>query len=264
MSSGAEGIWRGPALSTSIRHPGFACESGREIAGKRRAHLCPFSLGGARRSLRGGTLIEVLVSISVFMFVMAAVFVLFQKSYQSFHFLEQRQSVQSQVLRITSVLEADFRATHLVSIGIEPRQIAVGGQNVHRDFVSCLGLDDWLAADNFEPLYGIPIWNQYAVYLTDLQDTSTLQRVTVSRAPGPVTRLTGMASLDPADVKSRQTLCDNLLSLEASVDIASQTVEQIIRLRTRKGAQRGLASGASSESFEARFRWSPKNTIPKL
>lgn len=212
----------------------------------------------------GGTLIEVLVSISVFLFVMAAVFVLFQKSYQSFHFLEQRQSVQSQVLRITSVLEADFRATHLASVAVHPRQIAVGGENEHRDLVSCLGLDDWLAADNFEPLYGIPIWNQYAVYLTDLQDASSLQRVTVSRAAGPVTQLTGMGSLDPKDIKSRQTLCDNLLSFEASVDITSQTVQQTIRLRTRKGAQRGLASSGGSESFEARFRWSPKNTIPKL
>lgn len=198
------------------------------------------------------------------MFAMGAMFVLFQKSYQSFHFLEQRQSVQSQVLRITAVLEADFRATHLVSVGIEPRQITVAGETVHRDLVSCLGLNDWLAPGNFEPLYGIPIWNQYAVYLSDLQDTGSLQRVTVSHLPGPVAPLTGMASLESSTITGRQTLCDNLLSLEASVDMASQTVQQTIRLRTRNGGHRGLAAGSTSESFEARFRWSPKNTIPKL
>lgn len=213
---------------------------------------------------RGGTLIEVLVSVFVFMFVMAAVFVLFQKSYQSFHFLEQRQSVQSQVLRITSVLETDFRATHLASVGIEPRQITVAGESLHRDLVSCLGLNDWLAPGNFEPLYGIPLWNQYAVYVSDLEEIGTLQRVVVSHLPGPVAPLTGMSTLDSSVISGRQTLCDNLLSLEASVDYASQTVHQTLRLRSKKGGARGVAAGAASESFEARFRWSPKNTLPKL
>jgi hypothetical protein len=218
------------------------------------------------RRAAGGTLIEVLVAVSIFMIAMGAMFVLFQQSYQGFHFLEQRQSVQSQVLGISSALEADFRLTHLASVGVEPRSLLVGGETVHRDLVSCLTLDDWLKPANFDDQTGIPKWNRYAVYLSSLDGEGTLERV-VYRPPGSsgqlqVTPLTGMDALNSNGIKSRQLLCENLLSMQCSIE-SNRVLLQTLRL-LKKGAGRGLDNNKTSESFEARFRWVPKNTVPKI
>jgi hypothetical protein len=218
--------------------------------------------------LTGGTLLEVLVAISIFMFALGSMFVLFQKSYQSFHFLEQRQSVQSQVLRISSALEADFRVTHFNSVGVENDQILVAGQSLRRDRVCCLSVNDWLDVANFDLATGIPRWNQYIVYLSGLEENGSLERVVfrpdaVALTGLPAVALGDLASLSPSRIRGRQKLCDNVHAFECSLDLSRKLVTQTLRLR-RKGARRGLDEKAVEESFEARFQWMPKNTVPKL
>jgi type II secretory pathway component PulJ len=214
-------------------------------------------------------LLEALVAIGIFMFAMGAMFVLFQKAYQSYHFLEQRQSVQSQVLRITGALEADFRVTHLGSVGIENDQTLVAGQVEQRDRVGCLSVDDWQDPDNFYPDTGIPRWNQYTVYIASLDEVGTLERVVYRPDPPalgtslPIVALGGLNVLEVDRIHGRQRLCENLLSWECSLDGSGQMVNQVLRLRG-SGTKRGVDANATTESFEARFRWVPKNTVPKL
>lgn len=220
----------------------------------------------SRSQQLGGTLSELLVAVSVFAIALGAMFMLFHKSYQSFHFLEQRQSVQSQALRISSALEADFRLTHLYSVGVERNTITVGGQSVRRDKVCCLLVDDWQDPDNFHDANGIPIWNRYAIYRTDLEDNGSLERI-VYDPPGarplPVASLEDLSTLNNNRVRNRQLLCENVLSWQCDVDTTRQVVTQTLLLR-KEGARRGLDQKKIEESFEARFRWAPKNTVPRV
>lgn len=221
------------------------------------------------RGSGGGTLIEMLVAIGIFLVATGAMFVLFQKGYQSFHFLEQRQSLQSQVLRITGALEADFRLTHFNSVGIDQDQTTVGSGTEPRDRVSCLGVDDWGNSANFSTGTGIPRWNQYAVYIATREEMGRLERVVFEPAGGalgsglPVAPLGPMANLDPDRVQSRQMLCENVLAWDCWLEPTRLMVNQVLRLR-KKGGRRGLDDMAAEESFEARFRWVPKNTVPRL
>ncbi len=221
-----------------------------------------------RRRITGGTLIEVLVALSIFLGFLAAMFVLFEKGYQAFRFLDQRQSVQGQVLRISTALEADFRVSHLGSIGIEGSQVMVDGQLQPRAMVSCLTLNDWRDPANFQSGTGIPKWNRYAVYRSSSDPQGTLERLLIrpSSIPTeglPVAPLLGLATLTGPEIVGRQTLCQDVLAFECVLDLVGERVLQTLRLRRDVG-RRGLDAGAASESFEARFSWLPRNTIPRI
>lgn len=215
---------------------------------------------------------ELLISLGIFLIAMGAMFLLFQKGYQSFVFLQERQSVQGQVLRISSALESDFRVTHLGSVGVEQGQTTVAGETQSRDRISCLGLSSWQDSANFAAGSGLPLWDQHVVYRASteasLDSDGRLERLVVRPESVPtgglaVAPLGGLASLDEDVIVSRQALCQDVLSWDCQLDLAGQRVTQVLRLR-RSGAQRGLDANSTQESFEARFSWLPKNTVPKL
>lgn len=221
------------------------------------------------RNYSGWSLPELMVSLSVFALALGMVFVLFQKCYQTFNFLQQRQSLQAQVLRVSGLLEMDFRQSHLYSVGIQPRSTMVDGHSVRQDAVSCLALDSWSKAGNFTGDAGIPKWNQYVIYLVEPSRPKELQRWTYQpkakppRTWLPVAPLSDMFGISQDKLVGRRTLCESVLAWECEVDLSKEVVVQTLRLRSVVG-RRGIDDKRASESFEAKFRWAPKNTLPKV
>lgn len=220
-----------------------------------------------KRGEGGATLAELLVALGVFSAAMVGMFALFSKSYQSYRFLLERQSLQSQVVALSQSLEADFRRTHFATIRLEPVTRTVGGVEVQRDRVSCLGLDNWFDPDNFAPMTAIPRWNQHLVYRCQGEDSARLERL-VFRPAGsaslPVRPLNlPLDSLPEAGIWGRRVLAEDVFSWGCRLQVVGQSIEQTVQLRRATG-RRGLDDQSSVESLEARFRWSPQNTIPKL
>lgn len=208
---------------------------------------------------------ELLLGFGIFMLFLGGVFGLFTRGYQAFHFLTDRQSIQGQLLRLRSVMEADFRMSHFRSVGREQRSLTVQGQEVRRDLACCLILDNWQNPDNYRETTGIPLWNRYAVYLSDLDEEGQLQRLVVApdrAVPLRVRPLQELAAL-AEPVTSRQLLSSNLRAFSCEADRYKQEVAVSFEL-SREGGQRGVDYRRTEESFKAVFHWTPNNTVPRF
>lgn len=219
----------------------------------------------ARRDRRGFSLPELLFGLGIFSLFLGGMFALFGRGYQAFHFLSTRQSVQSDLLRLKTVLGEDFGKTHVRSVGVTERETLVEGETVSRDIACCLTLDDWRESSNFRDPEGIPLWNSYIVYQTTLDEESSLERLVVApdeAAPFRVRPLLGLDNLEDP-IKGRQTLSSNVKSFDCRVDGYLQKVVVTLVL-SDGGGRRGLDSNSAKESFKAEFSWLPHNTVPKL
>lgn len=220
------------------------------------------------RNRRGFSLPELLLGFGVLMLFLGGVFGFFVKGYQAFHFLQTRQSIQGQVLRLKSVLEADFRMTHFRSIGVETASVTVAGQPQSRDNACCLILDNWQDPNNYQESSGIPKWNRYAVYQSSTTEEGTLERLvvvpegTVPLRVRPLDQLSTISTLS-GTIVGRQLLCSNLLSFSCQRDAYDQDVELSFSLKD-VGGRRGLDQKATEETFQAVFRWTPNNTVPRF
>lgn len=216
-------------------------------------------------SRRGFSLPELILGFGILLLFMGAVFGLFTKGYQAFHFLQTRQSVQGQMLRMKTVLETDFRLSHYRSIGTESRSATVEGQSVRRDQACCLILDDWRNPANYRDATSIPLWNRYAVYQTSLDPEGRLERVVVAPNDPIPLRCRPLADLttltDPT--LGRQVLSSNIASFECQKDAFRQEIVVTFVLK-EVGGSRGLDQNKIAETFKAVFHWLPNNTVPRF
>ncbi len=219
----------------------------------------------AKRYLRGFSLPELLFGLGIFSLFLGGMFALFGRGYQAFHFLSTRQSVQSDLLRLKTVLGEDFGKTHVRSVGATEREILVDSETVSRDIACCLTLDDWRHRDNFREPEGIPLWNRYIVYQSSLDIEGRLERLVVAPEEAVPFRVRPLLELDNLKdpIKNRQTLSNNIKSFDCRVDGYLQKVVVTLVL-SDGGGRRGLDSNSAKESFKAEFSWLPHNTVPKL
>lgn len=216
------------------------------------------------RTSRGGTgLLEIIFAMSIFSMFLIGIFRLFSRSFQAYSFLESRQTLQGELLRIGHRMEADFRASHVASVGIRREVSEPNGEQ--RATVCCLGLDEWGVESNFTPDLRLPLWNQYIVYQSDTSEPGSLHRLLIepSTLPVKVGPLDSLESFPQDRVLDRLNLSKNLHSFDAAVDPNRQDVTLSLTL-LRKGGARGLDSKASTETVEAQFNWVPVNTVPRL
>lgn len=217
---------------------------------------------------RGATVIELIVSVAIFAIALGGIFLLFRKGYQSYHYLEKRQSLQVEMLKIKAYLKADFQLSHFRSIDVTTRvgtYVKTGTQgsetmDVRRDNVSCLILDDWRNKSNYHNVTLAPRWNQYAAYITQADRTTLVRRVFQTGSEFPVQPL---PSLTAYGVVQSQLLSENLVSLEGELNFDSRDLLVEIELGRSLGS-RGIDDKRSFESYEGIFRFTPLNTQPKL
>lgn len=214
---------------------------------------------------RGATLAELALGFGIFVFFLGALFALFTRGYQAFHFLSGRQGLQGEFLRAKSILQADLGCTHFRSIGLEQRTSLVGSDTVRRDQVCCLTLRDWQDPASYDVELGIPLWNRYAVYQTSL-DGPVLTRIAVEpddALPYRIRPLDGFATIVDEYVTGRTELSSQLRSFACELDRGLQEITVTLVLESA-GGKRGLDDNVSKELFEAKVKWTPSNTIPKL
>lgn len=212
------------------------------------------------RPARGGTIIELLVSVAIFAIALAGVFLLFRKGYQAYHFLERRQSLQVELLRVKSAMQADFELSHLRSVGVQSNVVTYEGEDVHRDDVSCLILSDWTDRNRYHSITRAPLWDQYSAYVSAGDRTVLTRRVFQSGSTFSVRPLPSLTSY--AMVNSR-LLTENLLSLEGALNFDTRDLVVTVELGRYLGA-RGVDDKRSYERYEGVFRFTPRNTQPKL
>lgn len=219
-----------------------------------------------RTSKGGFALPELLFALAIFSIFLVSIFGLFSRGYRAFNFLEDRQSIQGELLRLQNTLRSDFRLTHLSSVGVEVQNSTSFGQPVRRDNICCVTLDDWRDSNNFDPATSIPLWNRYYVYQCDTANVGRLERLLVDPGlPLPLRAqpLNGLGTIAGNQVVGRLLLSDNLESFECLRDTARQEVVQTVRLRKR-GGRKGDGLKKADNVFEAEFRWIPINTVPRL
>lgn len=225
------------------------------------------------RERRGTSLVELMVSMGVLAVVLATLFVLFAQSYNGFHLLNTRQSVQGEVLQVRNWLENDFSTSHLGSVGVVARPTTAAGQPVSRDGVCCLTVSDWAQAANYFPS-GTPKWNRFIVYYASLDEAAELRRLTVlpqDLSDGTIEFLTVKPFPMPTDLEGwtspeileRRTISHNVLDFACELDLGGEALTQRIKFR-RQGAHAGLGAKKVDEAFEATFHWTPVNTVPRL
>jgi type II secretory pathway pseudopilin PulG len=211
-------------------------------------------------SRRGATIAELLVSVAIFSIALTGIFLLFRKSYQAYHYLEKRQSLQVELLRIKAQLKADFGLSHFRSLGATMKMGTFDGKDVRRDDVSCLILDDWRDESNYHNITRAPRWNQYVAYSTQRERT-TLTRLVFQ--DGSRFQIQPLPSLTTYGLVNSQLLTENLLSLEGEVNYNTRDLVLTIELGRYLGA-RGVDEKRVFENYQGVFRFSPKNTQPKL
>lgn len=209
---------------------------------------------------RGATIIELLVSVSIFAIALSGIFLLFRKGYQSFHFLQSRQSLQVEMLRVKSILKADFDLSHFRSIGLNEKIGTYRGEDTPRHEISCLILDDWNKSENYAANTNIPIWNRYAYYNTSIRETTLIREVLQKGSTLNVQPITAKGSFS---VVNQQLLTKNLVSLEAHVNEDTRDLTVEIELG-RLSVRRGVDEKVGEESFQGTFRFTAANTQPKL
>lgn len=225
---------------------------------------------------RGYSLIELLVACSLFLVVLAIVFLFFGFGTRAFQTASQRQGVQSDALRVLDGLQSDLKRSAGSSVTRVTRQRLVETQNVQRDAICFAALKDWSNihdSDNFDLLTAQPKWNRYWVYYaTNDSDLGQMIRLKVDPSPPPVAPipLPNVASLlqnDPQTVSYNgqrpdfSYLARNVL--EFSVTVAGD-YEYLIILRLRELAPPKPGGGTTRlhETYELRMGVHPENTYP--
>ncbi len=221
---------------------------------------------------RAFSLVELLISTSALMLLMSMVFLLFGYSYRGFHLSTSRQDVQNQVLRARQWLERDFQLTHLGSVGVFPREVAIEGTEHRRDSICALALSEWSDASLYFPT-GLPRWDRYVLYFCTTEDEGNLIRQEL--LPGDLApplrvrpypklyTLSDPASLPPGEIVNSRILATDVLSFECLIDPRDQAVLQTLKISIQGGSA-GLGTQKIHETLEATFRWEALNSTPRL
>lgn len=219
----------------------------------------------SRTRYGGFSLTELFLGTLVFFAFLGLALSFLTRGYQAFHFLQTRQSLQGEALRLKTVLEADFGRTHFRSIGVQPHSITVDGETLDRHLANCVSLDHWGDPDNYRDMTGIPIWNRNVIYRSSGEELGRLERLAVGPSdPGPL-RAHPLREMETPEgpILGRQVLTANLRSFRVEPDVYLQEVVISLELKGL-GSRRGLDQHKADELFRAEFHWTPNNTVPRF
>ena len=164
------------------------------------------------------------------------------------------------MLKLKALLKADFQLSHFRSIGLATKMGNYQGNQVRRDDVSCLILDDWKADSNYDNNTLAPRWNQYAAYRTREDETTLIRQVSQNGSRFPVEPL---LNLDKYGLVQSQLLSENLIKLKGTINADTRDLVLEVRLGRSVGS-RGVDEKRTFEKYDGIFRFTPQNTQPKL
>lgn len=226
---------------------------------------------GARvraRSFSGVTLIELLISMGMFVLLLGTVFLLFGIGSRGFRTVEARQGAQNQLAAVRSSLQNDLQVSHFYGIHLDTTNtIPIAGVEQPRDAISAVTLSDWDHRDQF----GVPDWDQWVLYRVTYEEQGQLLRHVVLPEPGQH----GRALLRPAGgladvartvapynpawdrVSPPQVLARGVRSFAARLDQQQRAVEIAVTIE-----QKTAPENPKPDVVTATFYIKPHNTVP--
>jgi hypothetical protein len=210
---------------------------------------------------RGFSLIEVLLTSGILMFLVLAIFFAFDYGSRAFYHSTTNQNAQGEMTRAYSKLRKDLRQTHFLSVSTRIRTF----DETRRDAI-CLGsVKNWSDEESFDEINGLPKWDRYIVYYGT--NSGQLVRALLDLeypdfAPAPFLDLSEPDHLnenpdynDNELQSSYQIVSRRLNTFEADLEPSRDMILIRIKLKSDQGRK--------TETSEIRIDVSPQNTWPQ-
>ena len=225
---------------------------------------------------QGFSLLEVLLSIPLMMLVAGTMFYLFGVCSSNFQVGMTRQSLQSELRRITTRLGTEIRQSSFYTVNRSLASYNVdmepGMFPVRRDSL-CFG-----HPSNFDEVTGLTVWDSYTVYTATAElprGRLVSYRVGAGAGVAPATTqlpwsnfLTSLllyttVPSSKAEANTTKTLTRDLHSFQVDLDEANQLVVIHVTVRGNRGH---TAEGrrSTAESAEVVVRYRAENTWPRM
>lgn len=212
-------------------------------------------------------MVELLISMAVFLLVLGMVFLLFGISSRGFRTVEARQLAQNQLAAIRGAFQRDLQASHFYGIHLDTGNVmTIAGTSQRRDALSAVHLSQEDRRDEF----GVPNWDQWTVFRVTREEQGQLLRHVVRPRGGEGRQLLraadGLAELarqvavhDPTwgRVSPPQVLARGVRSLRANLDASTRTVELEVTI-----AQVTDPRNPRPDIITSIFVIKPHNTVP--
>ena len=222
--------------------------------------------GGGKAS--GFTLIELIISMSMFLLLLGLIFLLFGIGSKGFRTVEARQGAQNQLAAVRSAFQNDLQVSHFY--GVRPGRSTsylINGVEQRRDSLSAVALSDWEDRDEF----GLPDWDYWAYYRVTNEEHGQLIRHKVRPEPGqhgpdllreadlPAGIELSAQPFNPAwgKIKQTQVLARSVRSMTVALDQAERAVEISLTVE-----QKTDEKNPKPDVITATFYIKPHNTVP--
>lgn len=216
------------------------------------------------RKHKGFTLVELLISASILIFLVGAVFFAFAYGTRAFHQSNTKQNAQAEVTKLYLRLRQDLRQTHYRSVSSVVRTFTVPSGNVRRDALCMSGVRNWKDPNSFDEVNGLPKWDRYVLFYGN--QAGKLIRTNIDPSfpdfsPAPLGELSELSHMSENPI--------NNVAEQTSFSIISRSLESFI-IELEPGRDMVLVrclmkqgTGRKTESVELKFDISPQNTWPK-
>lgn len=245
---------------------------------------------GKLSSARGFSLLEMVISVTLFGMLMGLVFYFMAMGNRGFKFAQGRASVQNQVIGIKSSLAFDLEQTHYLGVHALKVEKTVDKKRgddkaeARRDVLSLVALSRWILTDgSFDPdkgfsYGGIPQWDAFVVYrphqtydpVVKLErivfyNDDTRNDARALRPPQDFSLFSGLAfepKTHPGTAKL-STLAENVSHFEVVQDNSRQMINVKLRI-LEEDAEVADATEENIKETTVVFGIRPKNTVPRL
>ena len=227
---------------------------------------------GGRKSHRGFTITEALVTVMVFSFFLAVLFMTIAHGFRTFSVAVARSDVTTEARRLVLFLEGELRSSAYFSVAKEQRTF----RKLRRDGLCFVSMLDWSKSNSYDALEDRPNWDRYLLYYAT-PDQPSGQLVRMALNPGdpamvgsfPYEPFANNPSLymDPvpvayqgADLTNLRVLASKVKSFQVELIPTTQEVEIRTVLRQNGIMSRKGDRTREGGTFELHYRVKPQNT----
>jgi hypothetical protein len=224
------------------------------------------------RGEMGFTITEALVTVLVFSFFLAVMFMTISYGFRTFSVAVARSDVTTEARRLVLFLEGELRSTAYFSLSVHQRQVS----GEHRDGMCFVSMNDWSRVDSYNAIEDQPSWNRYIVYYaTDHGVAGKLVRMVLNPPAAEVGSFPyGKFSSDQllymptdpldydktTDVTNVRVLATKVKSFEVKLLPVTQEVEVTTLLRQNGIMSRRGDRTREGGTFELKYIVTPQNT----
>lgn len=228
---------------------------------------------------RGFTLLESLVTLSVFGGLLVFMFVVFSVGVSGFKVGTNRLDLQGEMRRVLTPLRKDLQNSSfqtISSLAVETNvpqnpPMATPTVQVQRDGLCMNGLRDLSSDDSYDPNSGLPVWDCFICYFAtqDSPDGKLVRMLLRDRTPDvvgiPRSLSPGDLSLSNPDLLSQnlRVLSSQLMEFGVTLDPSNQLVRLQLRVRSKAGHQE-MGGRSLVEVLEIQTTVDPINTHPRF